>query len=444
LIALVAAMLALTIGSIAVVSTRLVHYEVRKFEMDIRQGPPIPSGESLHDFYRSRGSWSGVQPALDALARSAKANVVLFDRDRRFVAASPPSFRPSRSDFTADGTLTYDTAIPAGRIRQVVRGPQIIIRDGSGAVAGHVFVMPQSDHDAASRSTRSLDRSLLWTFSIAALLGIAMAVAIARVITVPVERLTSATRRLEKGDLTVRVQAAGGPELAELARGFNAMAEALDRNEELRRRMVSDVAHELRAPLTNIRCELESMQDGLTSPTAERLASLHQETMHLARLVDDLQTLALAEAGRLEIHAERVKIAALVRRVAADARITIEGPDDLTVIADPTRVMQILTNLVNNALTHADQVRVTWSECGGPPPSAVIQVIDNGAGIPADQLAHIFERFYRVDPSRSRSGGGAGLGLSIVKQLVLAQGGRVWGESTPFKGSTFSFTLPLA
>jgi two-component system, OmpR family, sensor histidine kinase BaeS len=222
------------------------------------------------------------------------------------------------------------------------------------------------------------------------------------------------------------------------------MAEAVDRNEELRRRMVSDVAHELRAPLTNIRCELESMQDGLTSPTPERIASLHQETMHLARLVDDLQTLALAEAGRLEMHPERVKIAALVRRVAVDVRITIEGPDDLMVVADPMRVVQILTNLVNNALTHANDARIVWSECGGQPPSAVIRVIDSGAGIAADQLPHIFERFYRIDPSRSRSSGGAGLGLSIVKQLVIAQGGRVWAESTPGKGSTFSFTLPIA
>lgn len=434
-------MLAVTIGSIAIVSTRLVHYEVRKFEMDLQHGPLIPSGAPLGDFYRAHGSWTGVQPALDTLARSAKANVVLFDGNRQFVAASPPSFRPTRSDLAEDGTLTYDTTMAAGHIRQVVRGPQMVIRDSSGGVAGHVFVMPQPDHDAASRSTRSLDRSLLWTFSIAALLGIAMAVVIARVITVPIERLTSATRRMEQGDLTVRVAAGGGPELTELAHGFNAMAEALDRNEELRRRMVSDVAHELRAPLTNIRCELESMQDGLISPTPERIASLHQDTMHLARLVDDLQMLALAEAGRLEIHSEQVNVAALVRRVATDGRIATDGPDDLMVMADPTRVIQILTNLINNAVMHADRVRVEWNECDG---AAVIRVIDNGAGIPADQLPHIFERFYRVDPSRSRSSGGAGLGLSIVKQLVLAQGGRVWGESAVGEGSTFSFTLPIA
>jgi signal transduction histidine kinase len=454
LIALVAALLAVTIGSIAVVSTRLVHYEVRKLEMDLHHGPPLPSGDSLRNFYLSHRSWNGVQPVLDAVARSAGANVVLFDGSRRFVAASPPSFRPLRSDLTADGTLTYDTAIAGGRVREVVRGPQRIVRDASGAIVGQLFVMPQPDAGALSRSTRALDRWLFWTFSAAALFGIAMAVLIARWVTVPIERLTDAARRMEQGDLSVRVDAAGGPELSELARGFNAMAAALDRNEELRRRMVSDVAHELRAPLTNIRCELESMQDGLTTATQERIASLHQETMHLARLVDDLQDLALAEAGRLEIHPEKVALSALVRRAAPG--IVAEGPEELMVMADPTRTVQILTNLLSNAITHsAGDVRIEWSVEAGPSPGlcrpegrhlhcAVVRVIDSGPGIPADQLPHIFERFYRVDPSRSRDTGGAGLGLSIVRQLVMAQGGRVWAESAVGRGSIFSFTLPLA
>src|SRR5438132_1714376 len=159
-----------------------------------------------------------------------------------------------------------------------------------------------------------------------------MAVLIARWVTVPIERLTAAARRMESGDFAARVEPAGGPELGDLARAFNAMAAALDRNEELRRRMVSDVAHELRAPLTNIRAELESMQDGLTAPTAERIDSLHEETMHLARLVEDLQDLALAEAGKLEMHPEPVALAPLVRRAAAG--LSTEGPDDLMAFAD--------------------------------------------------------------------------------------------------------------
>jgi two-component system sensor histidine kinase BaeS len=326
----------------------------------------------------------------------------------------------------------------------------MVVRDANGGGAGSIFILPHHS-DTLPAPTRSLDRSFFWTFLGATLFGILMAIAIARWISVPVERLTAAARRMESGDLAVRVEPAGGAELAELAHGFNAMAAALDRNEEQRKRMVSDVAHELRAPLTNIRCELESMQDGLTAPTPERIASLHEETMHLAHLVDDLQDLALAEAGRLEIEAQPVAVSALAKRAAAGMEmrarergvtIRVDGDEDVIVLADARRTVQILTNLLANAVAHMEQagdVRITWERNGS---EVIIHVIDSGAGIPPDDLPRIFERFYRVDVSRSRSTGGAGLGLSIVRQLVAAQGGRVWADSAVGKGSTFSFTLP--
>ncbi len=285
--------------------------------------------------------------------------------------------------------------------------------------------------------TRSLDRSFFLTFVGAAVVGVLMALLVARWISVPVERPTAAARRMENGDLTVRVEPSGGAELEELATSFNAMAAAVDRNEEVRRRMVTDVAHELRAPLTNLRCELESIQDGLTDASTERIASLHDEVMHLSALVDDLQDLSLADAGKLELDAQRVNVGAVVRRVRG---ATFEGSDEVTVVADARRVIQIVTNLVSNAVAaHANEVRIAWEVVGA---EVVVRVIDNGIGIAADQLPHIFDRFYRVDPSRSRATGGAGLGLSIVKQLVLAHGGRVWAESTPGAGTTVAFTLP--
>jgi signal transduction histidine kinase len=424
---MVAALLAVTIGGIGVISTRVAHYEIRKIEVGIKQPARMPA---LH----YDGSWSGVQPKIDAIAKQAHSNAILFDASRRVVAAT---FHPANVDLSADGTLMFDTLIRGGRIRQAIAGPHDVIRDRN--VAGYLFILPLPENNLPT--TRSLDRSFFWIFSSAALFGIVMAVLIARWVTVPIERLTGAARRMEHGDLTVRVDPAGGPELSELARGFNSMAAALDRNEELRRRMVTDVAHELRAPLTNIRSELESIQDGLSTPTRERIDSLHQETMHLARLVDDLQDLALAEAGRLEIHPEKISVATLVRRSAAGMQIVTEGPEDLLVMADPTRAVQILTNLLTNAVTHGDGARVVWKKQDD---EALIQVIDRGAGIPAEELTRIFERFYRVDPSRSRHTGGAGLGLSIVKQLVAAHGGRVWAESVVGEGSIFSFTLPMA
>ena len=453
LIAMVAALVAVTIGSAAVISTRVAHYEIRKFDVEVHAGraPQLPA--AIGEYYRTHGSWSGVQPVIERMAQAAGADVLLFDEQRHLIGASSPSLRSARLDLSPIGALTIERITPAGKTRELIRGPQMIVRDAREGVAGSIFILPpRGSSEPAMPPMRSLDRSFFWTFLGATLFGILMAIAIARGVSVPVERLTAAARRMESGDLAVRVEPAGGAELEELARGFNAMAAALDRNEELRRRMVSDVAHELRAPLTNIRCELESMQDGLTAPTPERIASLHDETMHLAHLVDDLQDLALAEAGRLDIDPHPIAVAALARRAAAgmetrarERGVTLrcDGGDDVIVLADARRAVQILTNLLANAVAHMEapgEVRIAWERSDS---EAVIRVIDSGAGIPADELPRIFERFYRVDVSRSRATGGAGLGLSIVRQLVAAHGGRVWAESTVGGGSTFSFTLPL-
>jgi signal transduction histidine kinase len=451
LIAMVAALVAVTLGSAAIISTRVAHYEIRKFDVEVHAGrrPQMPA--AVADYYRAHGSWAGVAPAIEAMAHATRSDVALFD-EKHQLAATSKALRGATFDLAPDGTLTITRNHAGGRMRELIRGPQMIVRDANGGIAGSIFILPQHN-DGLPQPTRSLDRSFFWTFLGATLFGILMAIAIARWISVPVERLTAAARRMEAGDLRVRVDPSGGAELAELAHGFNAMAAALDRNEEQRKRMVSDVAHELRAPLTNIRCELESMQDGLTAPTPERIASLHEETMHLAHLVDDLQDLALAEAGRLEIEAQPVSVSSLARRAAAgmemrarDRGVAIEcdGDGEILVRADARRAVQILTNLLANAVAHMEKpgkVRITWERSGS---EAIIRVIDAGVGIPADELPRIFERFYRVDVSRSRSTGGAGLGLSIVRQLVAAHGGRVWAESAMGVGSTFSFTLPAA
>ncbi|MEA2325229.1 MAG: two-component system, OmpR family, sensor histidine kinase BaeS [Thermoanaerobaculia bacterium] len=449
LIAMVAALVAVTLGTAAIISTRVAHYEIRKFEVEVHAGRRAPMPNAIANYYRAHGSWAGVEPAVEAMSHAAGSNIALFD-EHNHLAATSKALRGAAFDLAPNGMLTITRMMAGGRTRELIRGPQMIVRDPNGGIAGSIFVLPPHN-DSLPQPTRSLDRSFFWIFLGATLFGIAMAIAIARWISVPVERLTDAARRMESGDLAVRVEPRGGAELAELARGFNAMAAALDRNEEQRKRMVSDVAHELRAPLTNIRCELESMQDGLTAPTPERIASLHEETMHLAHLVDDLQDLALAEAGRLEIDAQPVSVASLARRAATGMEmrardrgviIRCDGDDEIPVLADARRAVQVLTNLLANAVAHMEKpgdVRITWERSRS---EAIIRVIDSGVGIPADELPHIFERFYRVDVSRSRSTGGAGLGLSIVRQLVAAHGGRVWAESEVGVGSTFSFTLP--
>jgi signal transduction histidine kinase len=293
------------------------------------------------------------------------------------------------------------------------------------------------------------------------LLGALMAGAVAIVITLvvshrivrPVESLTSAARRMEKGDLTARVKATSSDEIGQLAHAFNAMADGLAKQEQLRRNMVSDVAHELRTPLTNIRGYLEAAKDGLVQPDGALVDNLYEEAILLNRLVNDLQELALAEAGQLHLERQSVKVDDVAcatvevfcpRAEARDVSLHVDVPPDLPLVqADPHRVRQVLRNLLDNALDYTPpggQVTLAAQQDGA---WVNIQVRDTGPGIAPEHLPYVFERFYRADPSRTRATGGAGLGLAIVKQLVEAHGGRVWAESTLGAGTTFGFTLPL-
>src|SRR5262249_10339464 len=175
-------------------------------------------------------------------------------------------------------------------------------------------------------------------------------------------------------------------------------------------------------------------------PEPARVASLHEEVLHLGRLVEDLQELAIAEAGALRLHKERIDLGdAVARVVGAQAELDVEP--GLLVDADPTRLRQVLHNTPGKAARPAGRVRVRVMRAGG---EARVAVTDDGPGIPAHELEHIFERFYRLDPARGRGAGGAGLGLAIVRRMVELHGGRVWAESGEGDGATFTFTMPLA
>jgi signal transduction histidine kinase len=203
--------------------------------------------------------------------------------------------------------------------------------------------------------------------------------------------------------------------------------------------------------LTNLRCQIEAIQDGLQAPDAAALRSLQEEALLLARLVDDLQDLALAEAGQLSLRRTPVPVAeavdsalAAIRPLAAERDIALRTETAAAgrVDADRERLAQILRNLLANAVTHTPAggtIRVLATPNGG---RVSIEVSDTGPGIPPEHLPHVFERLYRGDPSRARATGGAGLGLAIVKQLVEAHGGRVSAKSDPGRGARFTFTLP--
>ena len=257
----------------------------------------------------------------------------------------------------------------------------------------------------------------------------------------PLDDLLAASDRVAEGDLSVRLEEKGPREIRSVARAFNSMAERLQASDRQRREMLADVTHELRTPLTVIRGEVEGMLDGVYPADEARLKSILEETQLLARLVDDLRTLALAEAGALQLKREPTDVAALVRetvaafRSAADAKgVTIEssGTESPPQEIDPARVREVISNLISNALRYTPSggtVRVAYDGLS-------ISVTDSGSGIPPESLPHVFDRFYKSSDS-----GGMGLGLSIAKYLVEAHGGVIRAENAEGGGTRISFTL---
>ncbi|MEO1644752.1 MAG: ATP-binding protein [Chloroflexota bacterium] len=333
---------------------------------------------------------------------------------------------------------------------------ELLVYEGQDVV-GTLFVDPVSDYELALAEEaffETVNWTLVITAVVAGIAAISLTVILSRRILHPVAALTLAARRMENGDLEQRVKVNATGEIGELAQAFNAMAEALNRNEGLRRNMVTDIAHELRTPLTNIRGYLEAIQDGMLQPNPETVDMLHEEAVMLNRLIQDLQELALAEAGALYIETQDVSLDAVIEQVIVASQasannkqinLTTELPDTMpSVLGDQRRIGQVLRNLINNAITHTPpegDVRVTTDVY---PNEIAVTVTNTGEGIAPEHLPYLFERFYRVDPSRNRATGGAGLGLAIVKNLVEAQGGRVNVNSEQGKGATFSFTIPRA
>ncbi len=258
--------------------------------------------------------------------------------------------------------------------------------------------------------------------------------------------LVEAASRVEAGDYAVRVPERGAREIRGLARAFNQMAERLASDSDRRRALLADVSHELRTPLAVIQGNLEGMQDGVYAADPEHVALLLEETRTLARLVDDLRTLALAEAGELALHREPTDIGVLVREAVeaharsaelAGVRLEAEASPDLPALeVDPIRIREVIGNLVANAIRHtpaAGNVRVAATREGN---GVAVEVADTGVGMPPEVAARIFERFYR-DPQS----GGSGLGLPIAQELVASHGGTIGVSSDPGHGTRVTFTL---
>jgi len=425
----------IAVGVTAFVATRRTEGEFQRY---VEKRSPLDDrrmGYILARFYEENGNWEDVQNEIKNLAHISGQQVVLADARGQVIADS------------ADELV--GKSVESGWPR-----PAVIVSK-SGIPVGTAYFDPlKQPLDPAKSFIQAVNRSVLFGALAAGLAAVIVTLAISGRILRPVGHLTAAAEKMSQGDLSVRVPVESDDELGQLALAFNSMAGSIAEQEQLRRNMVGDVAHELRTPLTNLRGYLEAVRDGLIPADTALVDNLYEEAMLLTRLVADLHELAQAEAGQLNLVrapdalGDVVEQAVQILKPQADAKgvtLSVDLAQGLPQVdIDRERIGQVLRNLMNNALAHTPpggEIGVSATQHGN---YVSVAVRDTGEGISPDDLPHVFDRFYRADRSRARQTGGYGLGLAIVRQLVLAHGGTITVESEPGKGSTFTFTAPVA
>ena len=300
----------------------------------------------------------------------------------------------------------------------------------------------------------SFSESLIFAVLASSLVALIVSYILSRSVIAPLRVMTNASQRISEGHYNERVESQGTDELSQLALSFNQMAEQLEQVENLRRQLIGDVAHELRTPLTAIKGSAEGLMDGVLPAADETYRQIHAEAERLSRLVNDLQELSRVQSKAIHLDIRPVDSARLIQAVTRrmqfqfdEKRVRLNSSlpiEPIIVLADEDRALQVLTNLLSNALQYTPEDGSVTISIERNKNMARIAIRDTGLGIPPEHLANIYDRFYRVDKSRSRPRGGSGIGLTIAKHLVEAQGGKIWAESEGENtGSLFVFTLPL-
>lgn len=404
----------------------------------------------LENYYQTNSSWQGVGLALPSesmgpgLGRARGAammqqRIQLTDRSGRML-------------YDSDHNALPNTLLPQERLDRAIP-----LQDQQGQTVGYLLVNQGETPTAADvlPLLQRLNGAAFRAAVLAGLLGLGLALLVTNQFLKPVGQLTRAAERMTAGDLAQRVPVRGSDELATLASTFNSMAESLQKSEERRQAMTADIAHELRNPLSVQRAYLEALQDGIYPLTPENLQPVFDQNILLSRLVEDLRTLALADAGELKLEKtevdvnnlaacllERFKLLAQNRRIRIEMDLEKAASQSPKVWGDPLRLEQILNNLMSNALRYTPEGGSIVVEISQMQDRVEIGVHDSGPGIPPEALPHVFERFYRADRSRSRDEGGSGLGLAIARQLALAHEGELKAANDPGGGALFILRLP--
>ena len=433
--------LGLALAAVGVYTGYAANREVEQFSERLEEARAARVEEMISLSYDKRKDWADIQVIVERAGDLYGKRIVVRDAEGRLVADSQAGFerqpvvvrvgwrgadgyRPIRTGNQEIGFL----ALEPGRVESEVAEPAI------------------------SRVVSSVNWALVWAGLAAWVGGILVVTLLSRRILSPVKQLTGAAARLGRGNLEERVEVSSSDEMGQLGRTFNTMADQLQRGERQRVRLMSDVAHELRTPLSNVQGYLEAMRDGVLTPTPAAIEVAHQQAMHLGRLVEDLGLIAQADAGALSLDfsedsvVEVAEMSVAAFRPAAEGKgvaLRMEAPSELPPVRmDRTRIAQALGNLLDNAVRHTPEGGEVVVSVAAAGDLVRVSVEDTGEGLPEEELTQVFDRFYRVDPSRSRATGGTGLGLTIARQLVEAHGGSIWAERMPEGGSRFVFEIP--
>jgi len=449
---LVLAFLAVSIvgALLAVVFARWM--TIQEFNQLVTEQAQTDFIQQSEDYYRINGSWQGV--ALH-FRESPRPPYLQQPRPPEGTAPFQPAFA-----FTLVGQNRI-VVVPGGIYKMREHIPAEILAQGEpvevdGFTVGTVIASGEPP-ELSNRETDYLDRTnlaLLYAAGGAALLALLLGIFLSRGLTKPLRELTDSTRLLAQGQLGQQVDVHSQDEIGELGSAFNQMSSDLKSLVDQRQQMTADIAHDLRTPLTVIDGYIEAMQDSVLEATPERLETIHKEVQHLKRLVADLRTLSLAEAGQLSLNPVGVAPQELLAQVEAAYRLAAEqkgvaltlldSEDGFDIKVDPDRMMQVLSNLLDNALRHTPaggsiQMKVEQVEGW-----VDLTVLDSGEGISDEALPYIFDRFYRADDARQEGVGESGLGLAIASSIVAMHGGelKAYSDGTG-RGSTFTVRLPM-
>lgn len=467
------ALLATGLSGVIIIALLVQSFATTEFDNYLLEQQQSDLVDDLANFYEIFGSWEAVNAARARLPQPPQEasdpetwavpkiplQFVLFDAAGNLVfeeGRTRPGDRPPQEnieDANPDDAILNQPPPPEMQ-------PQYNWKDGNpitidGETVGYVILIgdiPGRDLLGEAYLAR-FNQLLLAASAGATVIALVLSVVFARSLSNPLREIAAAIQSVSRGKLDQQVPVRSKDEIGQVAEAFNQMSAQLVRANQLRRQMTADIAHELRTPLMVIVGYLGSLREGLIRPSEERFAIMHEEAVHLQRLIDDLRTLSLADAGELSLNLQDVSATGLLERTiaafqqqAAQQNVTLTmqpGPNMVLLKADPDRIFQVLSNLVSNALRFTPEGGQITLHTHFTHNHASISVTDTGSGIDAEHLPHIFERFYQADASRHDESSESGLGLAIARSIVEAHGGSISANSTIGEGTTITLQVPI-